>query len=269
MADGPVSAYLRSLSGALSMTAAQAEKVEKSLAALRRGITEYFPEQVTEQITFGSYSRRTNLLLRADPYSDVDHMVIFDRGGGERPQTLLDRLKRFAEAEYPRSLVHQSSPAVVLNLNHIRFELVPAYRNWLGTCRIPARTSDFASWIDTDPNEFESYLDRRDRSTGGEMRPLIRLFKYWNALNSYPFQTYELERLIAEQWYPWSQTPARYLSSAFWGLEQRGLSRKASEAVSRATGILSEVKRVACFDLSGAAVELQRLLPAVQPGGLR
>lgn len=226
---GPVTAYLRSTADALTMTDAQAAGVEKSLAALRRGLEEYFPDLVREQITFGSYTRQTNLPLRADSYSDVDYMVVFARTQGERPQTFLDRLKRFAEDRYPRSLARQSSPAVVLVLNHIRFDLVPAYKDWWGNYRIPARASAFADWIDTDPNDFNPYLERRDRETEHQMKPLIRLLKYWNALNDYPFETYQLERYIARQIYPFSHTLAQYLDSAFWGLWNLGLRPKAEE----------------------------------------
>lgn len=257
----PVTAYLRSTADALMMTDAQAEGVERSLAALQRGLTEYFPNLVKEQISFGSYTRGTNLPLRVDPYSDVDKMVVFARNRGERPQTFLDRLKRFAEDRYPRSLVSQSSPAVVLVLNHIRFDLVPAYKDWLGTYRIPARASDFASWIDTDPNDFNSDLERRDRETDYQMKPLIRLFKYWNTLNDYPFETYQLEKYIAGQIYPFSHTLPQYLDSAFWGLWNLGLRSNAKEAVDRARKTLGEVKRVARSDLPAAAVEIQRLFP--------
>ena len=258
---GPVTAYLKSTAASLKMTDAQTEGVDKSLAALRRGLTEYFPDLVKEQITFGSYTRRTNLPLRVDPYSDVDHMVVFARERGERPQTFLARLKRFAEERYPRSLVMQSSPAVVLVLNHIRFDLVPAYKDWWGDYRIPTRASAFDEWIDTDPNDFNPHLERRHRETDYQMRPLIRLFKYWNALNDYPFETYRLEKYIARQVYPFSHTLPQYLDSAFWGLWNMGLRSKAEEAVERARKIIAEARRVARSDLPGAAVEIQRLLP--------
>jgi hypothetical protein len=243
------------------MTDAQAEAVEKSLAALRRGLAEYFPDLVKEQITFGSYTRRTNLPLRVDPYSDVDHMVVFARERGERPQTFLDRLKRFSEERYPRSLAKQSSPAVVLILNHIRFDLVPAYKDWWGDYRIPTRASTFDDWMDTNPNDFKPYLERRHRETDYQMRPLIRLMKYWNALNNYPFETHRLEKNIAKQWYPFCETLAQYLDSAFNGLSNLDLRPDAKGAVERARKIIGETKRAARSSMPAAEAEIQRLLP--------
>lgn len=43
----------------------------------------------------------------------------------KKPQTYLNYLKSFAESKYPQSLYKQSFPAVVLELNHIKFDLVP------------------------------------------------------------------------------------------------------------------------------------------------
>jgi hypothetical protein len=256
-----VTRYLTATADALTTTDAQTQAVDRSLEALRRGLAEYFPEAVREQITFGSFTRRTNLPLRADPYSDIDHMVVFARRQGERPQTFLDRLKRFAEERYPLSLVRQSSPAVVLEMNHIRFDLVPAYKDWWGDFRIPARASAFEDWIDTEPNDFNPYLERRHRETGQHMKPLIRLLKCWNARNDYPFETYRLEKYVVRQWYPFSHTLEEYLNSAFWGLDNMDLRSKAAEAVDRARNILRDVGRAARSGSAAAEAEIQRLVP--------
>ncbi len=256
-----VTSYLEATAGNLTMSDAQAEGVERSLVALRRGLGEYFAESVREQITFGSYARRTNLPLRVDQYSDVDHMVVFDRQSGETPKTFLARLKRFAEERYPRSLVKQSSPAVVLVLNHIRFDLVPAYKDWWGDHRIPAPASAADDWLDTDPGDFTPYLERRHRETGYQMKPLIRLMKYWNALNDYPFETHRLEKYVARQWYPFCDTLAEYLDSAFLGLDNMGLRSRAGQAVERARKIIRETGRAARSGPAAAEAEIQRLIP--------
>ena len=254
--------YLKSTADALTMTDREAEAVEASLTALRRGLAEHFEDAIKEQITFGSFRRRTNLPRCADPYSDVDHMVVFREGGSVRPRTLLDRLKRFADERYRRSVVTQSSPAVVVILNHTRFDLVPAYKDWLNDYRIPARKSDFQDWVDTEPNDFNLVLDRRHRDTGYQMKPLIRLVKYWNAVNGYPFETHKLEKSVAGQWYPFCTSLPEYLFSAFDGLSNMNLRSKRREAVERALKIISETKRAGRSGVETAAqAEIQRLLP--------
>ena len=93
-------------------------------------------DNIEEKFNFGSYTRVTILQRKADEESDVDYMVVFDNSNNYTPQTFLDRLKRFAETKYSTSEIYQSSPTIVLELNNIKFELVPAYKN-LATYYIP------------------------------------------------------------------------------------------------------------------------------------
>ena len=58
---------------------------------------------------------------------------------GYTPQTYLDRLKRFAEKYYANSDIKQSSPSLVLQLNHIKFDRVPALKQSYGGSKIPNR----------------------------------------------------------------------------------------------------------------------------------
>src|SRR5690606_4429952 len=101
-------------------------------------------------------------------------------------QSYLDRLRRFAEAQYSRSEVAQSHPTVVLNLNHIRFELVPAIKDWFGGLQIPRRSSGFQTWQDTDPHGFSQALTNTNKSHANLIKPLIRALKVWNVKANYP-----------------------------------------------------------------------------------
>ena len=91
---------------------------------------------------------------KVDENSDVDYMIVFDNSNNYKPQTFLDRLKRFTEAKYSTSEIYQSSPTIVLELNKIKFELVPAYNSW-GTYNIPDGNG---GWMPTYPNDFNDKL---------------------------------------------------------------------------------------------------------------
>ena len=93
----------------------------------------YF-DNIASKFVFGSYDRRTILRRSKDSNSDIDFMVCFTDGNEWTPQTLMNRLKRFAEANYSKNEIYQSSPTIVLELSHIKFELVPAW----GTYNIPS-----------------------------------------------------------------------------------------------------------------------------------
>lgn len=194
-----INSYLTSLANAAITRDQEKLAIQRSIGNLELRLKNSFGSQLANSLIFGSYSRGTILPRNMDAHSDVDYMVIFS-DGGLRPQTYLDRLRRFAEQNYQRSDIEQSNPTIVLSLNHIRFELVPATRSW-SDLQIPARATDYSDWLNTDPTDFNEKLVKANQANGNQIKPLVRLVKYWNASYNYPFESYLLERKIAEQNY--------------------------------------------------------------------
>ena len=56
-------------------------------------------------------------------------MLVMDDDGAT-PQTYLDRVRRAVEAKYSTSDIKQSSPTIVLQMNHIKFEITPAIQSY-------------------------------------------------------------------------------------------------------------------------------------------
>ncbi|QXP87469.1 SMODS domain-containing nucleotidyltransferase [Methylococcus capsulatus] len=195
-----INSYLTNLANQAILRDDEKAGVQRSIAALQGRLVEHFGPQIGQHFVFGSYSRGTILPRSMDPQSDVDYMVIFS-DSGLQPQSYLDRLRRFAELRYARSEVAQSHPTVALELNHIRFELVPALQNWWGGLQIPAKGSGYQSWQDTDPKGFNDKLTSTNQANGNLIKPLARLMKYWNAKAGYPFESYALEQQIASHGY--------------------------------------------------------------------
>jgi len=77
---------------------------------------------------------------------NVDYMVIFENPNNYKPQTLLNYLKNFVNHYYRTSEIYQSHPTIVLELNHITFELVPAKKDILGTVYISSPSSSYEEW---------------------------------------------------------------------------------------------------------------------------
>lgn len=195
-----INSYLTNLANAAITRDQEKLAIQRSINNLQLRLKNHFGAQLANSLIFGSYSRATILPRSMDAHSDVDYLVVF-ADGGLRPQTYLDRLRRFAEMNYQSSDIEQSNPTMVLSLNHIRFELVPAIKDWLGSLQIPARATDSNDWINTDPTGFNDKLVSVNQANGSLIKPLVRLVKYWNATNNYPFESYLLERKIAEQSY--------------------------------------------------------------------
>ena len=122
-----VNSYLQDLGSSLVLNSNEKSSITTSIDTLKSRLTSYFGDNVLDKIIFGSYTRETILPRKVDENSDIDLMVVFENLDNYKPQSFLNRLKSFAETKYKTSEIYQSSPTVVLELNHIKFELVPAY----------------------------------------------------------------------------------------------------------------------------------------------
>lgn len=194
-----------------------------------------------------------------DAHSDIDYMVVF-KEGGHQPQAYLDRLKRFVEAKYQTSEVYQSSPTIVLELNHIKFELVPALANvWSGSYQIPAGST---TWQNTNPNEFNAALTAKNQAESYLLKPAIRLAKFWNAQNGYVFDSYGFEKWIVDQSF-WSCNSVRdYLFAVFTKLGVPTNTQWRKEKVERAKKIVEQVKKYEADNMPATAeAEVKKLIP--------
>lgn len=195
-----VNSYLTNLAGQAIIRDTEKSGIQRSITTLRARLNKHFGADIKRQLIFGSYSRNTILPRSMDERSDIDYLIVFD-DVGVQPQALLNRLNRFAQKYYARSDIAQSNPTIILELNHIRFELVPASESFWSGLQIPAPASAYQNWMDTDPTGFNSALSQANQNNNKQIKPLVRLVKYWNASNGYVFDSYSLEQSIAERSY--------------------------------------------------------------------
>lgn len=120
-----VLSHLTSTASSAVLSSGENSSIATSVSSLQIKLNAYFVSALSEHFKFGSYTRETILPRKLDAGSDVDYMVVF-KHGSSKPQTYLDRLRRFVEAKYAKSEIRQSHPTIVLELSHIKFELVPA-----------------------------------------------------------------------------------------------------------------------------------------------
>lgn len=189
-----VNTYLQGLASELVLSSTEKDSISTSLSTIKTRLGSYF-DDITEKKVFGSYVRETILPRKTDSNSDIDLMVVFKNPNSYKPQSFLNRLKGFAEHYYSRSEIYQSSPTIVLELNHIKFELVPAYVSY-GLYYIP---KDSSNWQYTDPDGFYSDLQECNKNNSYRIKPVIRLMKHWNIEKNYrDMASFLLEKEIAE-----------------------------------------------------------------------
>lgn len=264
-----VNGYLRRVGHFAIVRDKEKQSIKRSVGKMKLLLRRYFKDEISEHCIFGSYSRGTILPRSMDPRRDVDYMVVFD-DRDYQPQTYLNQLRRFVEGNY-RSEICQSHPTIQLELNHIRFELVPAISAWWYGYSIPAKAADFENWVSTNPTKFNDELTELNKKHNSLIKPLIRIAKYWNAGAGYPFESYELEKHIVSNvrgvWYfSNKQTLKNYFFEFVEGLSAYGRAEWKVQAVERLQSIVEIVKEAdACEDDETAIDGLQRILPQPWP----
>ncbi len=244
------------------LTSSQKESINRSIGAIKNRASTYFDNAIKAQIQFGSSMRGTILPRSMDGHSDIDYMLLFT-DSSYQPQTYLDKLRRFVENYYPISEISQSSPTIVLELNHIRFELVPAINHWWSGLSIPAPDTSYRNWIGTDPKGFNDELERKNKRNNSLIKPAIRLVKYWNAQNDYVFKSYSLEQWIVGLGF-WNESNLKdYIFSIFDRLNiSSDSARWQKDSVKKAKNIIATVKE---YERNGklkeAEAEIKKLLP--------
>lgn len=239
--DMSVLSYLEGRARDALMEADEKESIKKSIATLKARLNTYFEGKLKDHFQFGSSTRGTILPRSMDEHSDIDYMIVFNNDDSV-PQTYLDRLKRFAETYYGKSEIYQSSPTIVLELNHIKFDLVPAKTVWYGGYKIPDGSG---GWMDTDPNDFNTKLEDKNKEHSSLIKPTIRLAKYWNAENGYLYDSFTFEKWIVSLWF-WNCTNLKdYFFTVIDKLPiESEPTQWRKDKIARAKDIVAEVKRL-------------------------
>ena len=86
----------------------------------------------------------------------------------------------------------------MLELSHIKFELVPATQPywWNDTYQIPAPASNYTDWMLTSPSELKKTVDDANNRYNYQIKKLIRLLKYWNVRNGKVYSSFEIEEYV-------------------------------------------------------------------------
>lgn len=258
-----VQTYLENLATQLIARDEEKLKIQTSVSAIRTRIASCFGDNVSNHFAFGSHTRGTMLPRSADVRSDVDYMVIFKNPNNLKPQTLLNHLKTFAQTYYGRSEIKQSHPTMVLELQHINFELVPATMDMVGNLLIPSPSSSYTDWMRTSPTAFNSKLTDKNTTNKNYIKPLIRLMKYWNCKNNYHLSSFLLENDITDRSFFWATNFKDYVYTAVSALTYSwDAPQDQKDRVDRAKRVLAEVKRLEAAGYHFAAeTEIKKLFP--------
>lgn len=254
--------YLQSRASSAVLSSTENSSIATSIDTLKSRLDGYFTrdhDALSTHFKFGSSTRGTILPRADDMHSDIDYMIVFEKGG-YTPQTYLDRLRTFVEKRYSSSEIYQDSPTIVLELNHIKFDLVPALYQYGTTYKIPSGT---ASWRDTNPNDFDSTLESANKNNSYLIKPTVRLAKIWSAANGYVFDSYLFEKWIANQSYFFCSNQKDYLFAVFDKLTANETTQWRNDKIIRAKQIVANVRDYERREMPASAeAEVKKLIPA-------
>ncbi len=240
------------------LSSTEQSSITTSIATLQNRIGLHFASGVIKQhFRFGSSTRGTILPRSMDEHSDIDYMIVFNENNAI-PQTYLNRLKALVEKYYSSSEIRQSNPTIVLELNHIKFDLVPATTTWLGELQIP---NGSGGWMTTNPNDFNSTLEAKNKEHKSLIKPTIRLFKYWNATAGFPFQSFEMEKWVCGLSFWWLTNQKDYFLSVIENLNTSfSYAQWINDEITRAKSIVVNIRKYEKDDMPvSAEKEIKKL----------
>lgn len=254
-----VLSYLEKRASEAVLSSDENSSITTSIATLQSRLNTHFGTDLSEHFKFGSQTRGTILPRAMDEHSDIDYMIVF-KDGGYTPQTYLDRLKRFVEKYYSTSSIKQTSPTITLELNHIKFDLVPALKGyWTGIYQIPNGTS---AWRDSNPNDFNATLTTKNNAELYKIKPTIRLAKFWNAKAGYVYESFGFEKWIVDQSYYSINNQRDYLFRVFEAISLPTDAQWRKDKVQRAKDIVAQVRS---YEQGGMPIsaenEVKKLIP--------
>lgn len=259
-----VNTHLVSLASNLVLSDTENLSISTSINTLAVRLEGYFGSGIIKHFQFGSSTRGTILPRKADSNSDIDYMIVFNTlDGQKKPQTYLDRLKTFAEKKYSTSEIFQSHPTIVLSLNHIKFELVPAIDNY--GYQIPSPASSWTEWTSTNPLEANKQIIEKNKAENNQIKPLVRLVKYWNATQGHPYTSFSLEQYIVNKYF-WSCTSLKDYFYAFWSDFNcpYDTANYIKEKVERAKKYAAQAKKYEDDDMPHSAeTEIKKIVPSL------
>lgn len=263
-----VNTYLNSLASNLVLSSTENSNISTSISTLSTRLNYYFDKgELHKHFQFGSNTRGTILPRNADSNSDVDYMVVFKNSNGYKPETLLNYLRNFMNKYYSKSEIYKDSPTMVLELNHIKFELVPAIQDDWGNLSIPSKTKLLSDWMSTDPSGFNQKLTSANVNNNYRLKPAIRLMKYWNTNKlSHHYSSYSLENWIVDR-YNYFPKPSikEYVYESIEGLTANwNDSQTFKDKLAKAKEIVSNCKAFEANENNALAlIEIKKLFPEI------
>ena len=191
----------------LELTAAQQEDGATKIAGVISCLNSaYYAHNSTIDNAFlvGSWAKGT----RTRPPRDIDLYFLLPPAvyyrfeayapGVNRQSALLQEVKSKLTAKYGSSTIKGDGPVVLASFLSYSVEVVPAFRLDEVRSFYACDTKDGGSYMTTKPLHDIDAIAAADQRNAGNVRPLIRMLKAWQAWCGVPLKSFYLELLAID-----------------------------------------------------------------------
>jgi len=186
----------------IELTENQRNKIKTSHKHLRENILQPL-DYVSHTFLTGSYKKKTLI----NPANDIDVFIVLSGYSKYdiKPNTILDKLKKDLQKTYPNTKIKQDKPCIVIEFNHVIFELTPAIEinNWYGhnNFYIPEMSKN-NTWQEVEnPRILEEELTEANKRLNQKLNPLIKMMKKCKVKNNIKTPSFEMEKMAINQLY--------------------------------------------------------------------
>jgi hypothetical protein len=186
----------------IELTESQRDRIKKSHKHLRENILQPLNYMSNTFLT-GSYKKQTLI----NPANDVDVFVVLSEYTRNciTPNTILNKLKKDLRKTYPNTVIKQNKPCVVIEFNHVTFELTPAIeinsKNEYNNFYIPEMSKNNTWKKVKNPRILEKELTEANQRLDNKLNPLIKMMKKCKVNNNLTTPSFEMEKMAINKLY--------------------------------------------------------------------
>lgn len=186
----------------IELTDNQRDKIKTSHKHLRENILQPL-DYISHTFLTGSYKKKTLI----NPANDIDVFVVLN--GYSKyditPNAILNKLKKDLKIRYPNTTIKQDKPCIVIEFNHVVFELTPAIEieswNEHNSFYIPEMSKNNTWQKVENPRILENSLSQKNQNLSQKLNPLIKMMKKCKVKNNLKTPSFEMEKMAIDSLY--------------------------------------------------------------------
>jgi len=197
-----ISASFGTLLDRIQPTSTEIQNAAQHASQIKTRLSDSF--RLKKLFSAGSFPRQTYIRNS----SDIDLFAVLARddlrwgGAYVTSSTALDNVRKDLEGRYPHSTVYRDVHAIVVSFSDgVQVDVVPAIFHGMSPKNWPIyKMPDGAGgWMQASPEIHAQYIKRADDKSGGKLRRVAQLMKFWRECRSprIPLSSFHIEMLLA------------------------------------------------------------------------